>query len=77
MTVGLVVNGPWQRLHCMRCYHVERPDGISLNAAVCACKAQRGEWSRGNQAESAPSDEIHEQEMENNLSLKFLCLGSR
>lgn len=22
VTVGLVVNGPWQSLHCMRCYHV-------------------------------------------------------
>lgn len=27
VTVGLVVNGPWRSLHCMRCYHVERPDG--------------------------------------------------
>lgn len=47
------------------------PDGISVNAAVCARKALDGwvgvwrggwggEWSRGNQAESAPSDEIHE-----------------
>lgn len=76
VTVGLVVNGPWQSLHCMRCYHVESPDGISLNAAVCAHKAQRGEWSRGNQAESVPSDEIHEQKKENNLGLKVLCLGT-
>lgn len=48
---------------------MERPDGISLNAAVCAHKAPRGEWSMGNQAESAPSDEIHERGKENNLSL--------
>lgn len=37
---------------------MERPDGISLNAAVW------GEWSGGNQAESAPSDESLERERE-------------
>lgn len=36
VTVGLVVNGPWQSLYCIRCYHVERPDGVLLNV-VCVC----------------------------------------
>lgn len=39
---------------------MERPDGISLNAPVCAqAILEGGEWSRSNQAEGAHSDKVH------------------
>ncbi len=55
---------------------MERPDGILLNAAVCACKAQGGSGPGAIKQKVPPSDEICEREKENNLSLKVLSKGS-
>lgn len=55
---------------------MERPDGSSLNDAVCVRVRLRGGVVQGQSSRKCPSDEIHEQEKENNLRLKVLCPGS-